>query len=96
MPLLQYSLLPRYYQLLLLAAFLILTLTEGARLYLGYIGNLQEKVRVPSPVRPWQGNPGAVVPTEGGPTPSRASTSPLSSLCPHRCLSLPGSSFYPS
>ncbi|KAI6076120.1 Transmembrane protein 17B-like protein [Aix galericulata] len=43
-PLLQYSLLPHYYQLLLLAAFLILTLTEGARLYLGYIGNLQEKV----------------------------------------------------
>uniref|UniRef100_A0A8B9SXX3 Transmembrane protein 17B n=1 Tax=Anas platyrhynchos TaxID=8839 RepID=A0A8B9SXX3_ANAPL len=43
-PPLQYSLLPRYYQLLLLAAFLILTLTEGARLYLGYIGNLQEKV----------------------------------------------------
>ncbi|XP_005016312.4 transmembrane protein 17B isoform X1 [Anas platyrhynchos] len=41
---LKYSLLPRYYQLLLLAAFLILTLTEGARLYLGYIGNLQEKV----------------------------------------------------
>ncbi|XP_071880251.1 transmembrane protein 17B isoform X2 [Anas platyrhynchos] len=31
-------------KLLLLAAFLILTLTEGARLYLGYIGNLQEKV----------------------------------------------------
>ncbi|XP_040540152.1 transmembrane protein 17B [Gallus gallus] len=42
--LLQYNLLPRYYQLLLLAAFLILTLAEGARLYLGYIGNLQEKV----------------------------------------------------
>ncbi|XP_035425159.1 transmembrane protein 17B-like [Cygnus atratus] len=41
---LKYSLLPHYYQLLLLAAFLILTLTEGARLYLGYIGNLQEKV----------------------------------------------------
>uniref|UniRef100_A0A8V0X593 Transmembrane protein 17B n=1 Tax=Gallus gallus TaxID=9031 RepID=A0A8V0X593_CHICK len=41
---LKYNLLPRYYQLLLLAAFLILTLAEGARLYLGYIGNLQEKV----------------------------------------------------
>ncbi|NXK47880.1 TM17B protein, partial [Chauna torquata] len=40
---LKYSLLPHYYQLLLLAAFLILTLAEGARLYLGYIGNLQEK-----------------------------------------------------
>ncbi|XP_067163162.1 transmembrane protein 17B-like [Apteryx mantelli] len=42
--LLQYSLLPRYYQLLLVAAFLILSLAEGFRLYLGYIGNLQEKV----------------------------------------------------
>uniref|UniRef100_A0A8C2TX75 Transmembrane protein 17B-like n=1 Tax=Coturnix japonica TaxID=93934 RepID=A0A8C2TX75_COTJA len=41
---LKYNLLPRYYQLLLLSAFLILTLAEGARLYLGYIGNLQEKV----------------------------------------------------
>ncbi|XP_042742999.1 LOW QUALITY PROTEIN: transmembrane protein 17B-like [Lagopus leucura] len=41
---LKYNLLPRYYQLLLLAAFLILTMAEGARLYLGYIGNLQEKV----------------------------------------------------
>ncbi|NXC44999.1 TM17B protein, partial [Penelope pileata] len=40
---LKYSLLPWYYQLLLLAAFLILMLAEGARLYLGYIGNLQEK-----------------------------------------------------
>nr|XP_013810226.1 PREDICTED: transmembrane protein 17B-like [Apteryx mantelli mantelli] len=41
---LKYSLLPRYYQLLLVAAFLILSLAEGFRLYLGYIGNLQEKV----------------------------------------------------
>ncbi|XP_062446393.1 transmembrane protein 17B-like [Rhea pennata] len=40
----KYSLLPRYYQLLLVAAFLILSLVEGFRLYLGYIGNLQEKV----------------------------------------------------
>ncbi|NXD17560.1 TM17B protein, partial [Nothocercus nigrocapillus] len=39
----KYSLLPRYYQLLLLAAFLILSLGEGFRLLLGYIGNLQEK-----------------------------------------------------
>ncbi|XP_064378438.1 transmembrane protein 17B-like isoform X1 [Dromaius novaehollandiae] len=45
---LKYSLLPRYYQLLLAAAFLILSLAEGFRLYLGYIGNLQEKVRASS------------------------------------------------
>nr|XP_009670253.1 PREDICTED: transmembrane protein 17A-like isoform X1 [Struthio camelus australis] len=42
--LLQYSLLPQYYQLLLVAAFLILSLAEGFRLYLGYTGNLQEKL----------------------------------------------------
>uniref|UniRef100_A0A8C8VEL3 Transmembrane protein 17B n=1 Tax=Pelusios castaneus TaxID=367368 RepID=A0A8C8VEL3_9SAUR len=41
---LKYSLLPGYYQFLLAAAFLILALAEGLRLYLGYIGNLQEKV----------------------------------------------------
>ncbi|NWX92792.1 TM17B protein, partial [Nothoprocta ornata] len=39
----KYGLLPRYYQLLLLAAFLILSLGEGLRLFLGYVGNLQEK-----------------------------------------------------
>uniref|UniRef100_A0A8C3T3N4 Transmembrane protein 17 n=1 Tax=Chelydra serpentina TaxID=8475 RepID=A0A8C3T3N4_CHESE len=41
---LKYGLLPCYYQVLLVAAFLILALAEGLRLYLGYIGNLQEKV----------------------------------------------------
>ncbi|KAH1180133.1 hypothetical protein KIL84_008969 [Mauremys mutica] len=41
---LKYGLLPCYYQFLLVAAFLILALAEGLRLYLGYIGNLQEKV----------------------------------------------------
>ncbi|KGL77546.1 Transmembrane protein 17B, partial [Tinamus guttatus] len=39
----KFSLLPHYYQLLLLAAFLLLSLGEGLRLFLGYIGNLQEK-----------------------------------------------------
>ncbi|KAM6051033.1 transmembrane protein 17B-like [Theristicus caerulescens] len=41
---LQYHLLPQHYQFLLVAAFLILSLAEGCRLYLGYVGNLQEKV----------------------------------------------------
>uniref|UniRef100_A0A8D0HIY7 Transmembrane protein 17B n=1 Tax=Sphenodon punctatus TaxID=8508 RepID=A0A8D0HIY7_SPHPU len=41
---LKYSLLLLYYKFLLVAAFLTLTLAEGLRLYLGYIGNLQEKV----------------------------------------------------
>ncbi|XP_014796852.1 PREDICTED: transmembrane protein 17B-like [Calidris pugnax] len=41
---LQYQLLPQHYQFLLVAAFLILSLVEGSRLYLGYVGNLQEKV----------------------------------------------------
>ncbi|XP_010150652.1 PREDICTED: transmembrane protein 17-like, partial [Eurypyga helias] len=40
---LQYDLLPRHYQFLLVMAFLILSLAEGSRLYLGYMGNLQEK-----------------------------------------------------
>ncbi|NXA38067.1 TM17B protein, partial [Eudromia elegans] len=39
----KYGLLPRYYQLLLLAAFVGLVLGEGSRLCLGYVGNLQEK-----------------------------------------------------
>ncbi|XP_074777477.1 transmembrane protein 17B-like isoform X1 [Athene noctua] len=42
--LLKYHLLPRHYQFLLVAAFLILSVAEGSRLYLGYVGNLQEKV----------------------------------------------------
>ncbi|XP_078278004.1 transmembrane protein 17-like [Rhinoraja longicauda] len=41
---LKYSMLPGYYQLLLLAAVVILTLTESVRLCLGYMGNLQEKL----------------------------------------------------
>ncbi|GAB0196728.1 transmembrane protein 17B-like [Grus japonensis] len=41
---LKFHLLPRHYQFLLVAAFLILSLAEGSRLYLGYVGNLQEKV----------------------------------------------------
>ncbi|NXJ31498.1 TMM17 protein, partial [Ciconia maguari] len=40
---LKYQLLPRHYQFLLVSAFLILVLAEGSRLYLGYVGNLQEK-----------------------------------------------------
>ncbi|PKU39228.1 transmembrane protein 17b-like [Limosa lapponica baueri] len=41
---LKYQLLPQHYQFLLVTAFLILSLVEGSRLYLGYVGNLQEKV----------------------------------------------------
>nr|XP_060641336.1 transmembrane protein 17B-like [Anolis sagrei ordinatus] len=41
---LKFSLLPAYNQFLLLSAYLTLTLAEVLRLYLGYIGNLQEKV----------------------------------------------------
>ncbi|XP_072444105.1 transmembrane protein 17-like isoform X1 [Chiloscyllium punctatum] len=41
---LKYSLLPGYYQWLLLMAVTILTLIECVRLYLGYMGNLQEKL----------------------------------------------------
>ncbi|NXS73048.1 TMM17 protein, partial [Pandion haliaetus] len=40
---LKYHLLPWHYQFLLVAAFLILSLAEGSRLYLGYVGNLQQK-----------------------------------------------------
>lgn len=48
-PLLQYHLLPWHYQFLLVTAFLILSLAEGSRLYLGYLGNLQEKVSTACP-----------------------------------------------
>ncbi|KAG9487850.1 transmembrane protein 17B-like [Eleutherodactylus coqui] len=41
---LKYHLLPGYYQFLLITAVTILTLIEVLRLYLGYIGNLHEKV----------------------------------------------------
>ncbi|XP_035196207.1 transmembrane protein 17B-like isoform X3 [Oxyura jamaicensis] len=87
---LKYSLLPRYYQLLLLAAFLILTLTEGARLYLGYIGNLQEKVRLPSPMRSWKGNPGAVFPPEGGTHPIKGIHIPPQQPLPKQVPELAG------
>ncbi|XP_020390880.1 transmembrane protein 17-like [Rhincodon typus] len=41
---LKYSLLPEYYQWLLLMAVIILALIECVRLVLGYVGNLQEKL----------------------------------------------------
>ncbi|XP_072272096.1 transmembrane protein 17B-like isoform X1 [Pyxicephalus adspersus] len=41
---LKYFLLPGYYQFLLITAVTIITLIEILRLYLGYIGNLHEKV----------------------------------------------------
>lgn len=48
-PSLQYHLLPWHYQFLLVTAFLILSLAEASRLYLGYLGNLQEKVSTACP-----------------------------------------------
>uniref|UniRef100_A0A3B4UXW4 Zgc:112294 n=1 Tax=Seriola dumerili TaxID=41447 RepID=A0A3B4UXW4_SERDU len=36
--------LPGYYQALLITGMILLTVIEGVRLYLGYIGNLKEKV----------------------------------------------------
>ncbi|XP_063171872.1 transmembrane protein 17B-like [Candoia aspera] len=41
---LKFGLLPTYYRFLLVAAYLTLVGAESLRLYLGYIGNLQEKV----------------------------------------------------
>ncbi|NXC27574.1 TMM17 protein, partial [Campylorhamphus procurvoides] len=40
---LKYHLLAWHYQFLLVTTYLILSLAEGSRLYLGYLGNLQEK-----------------------------------------------------
>lgn len=54
-PPLQYHLLPWHYQFLLVTAFLVLSLAEGSRLYLGYVGNLQEKVSAVS--LPWPPSP---------------------------------------
>ncbi|XP_061879975.1 uncharacterized protein LOC133631828 isoform X1 [Entelurus aequoreus] len=42
---LKYQYLPAYYQGLLISGVVLLTLVEGLRLYLGYLGNLQEKWR---------------------------------------------------
>ncbi|KAJ7309591.1 hypothetical protein JRQ81_007644 [Phrynocephalus forsythii] len=41
---LKFHLLPNYYQALHVAAYLVIICVEALRLYLGYIGNLQEKV----------------------------------------------------
>ncbi|XP_078522012.1 transmembrane protein 17B-like [Lissotriton helveticus] len=41
---LKYEFLPYHYQFLLVTAVVMITVVEGLRLYLGYIGNLQEKV----------------------------------------------------
>ncbi|XP_061760708.1 transmembrane protein 17A [Nerophis ophidion] len=40
----KYQYLPAYYQGLLITGVVLLTLVEGLRLYLGYLGNLSEKV----------------------------------------------------
>ncbi|XP_069070538.1 transmembrane protein 17B-like [Pleurodeles waltl] len=41
---LKYELLPYHYEFLLVTAVVIITVVEVLRLYLGYIGNLQEKI----------------------------------------------------
>jgi len=41
----QYPALPDYYKFILVTVLLLMTLIEAIRLYLGYTGNLQEKVR---------------------------------------------------
>ncbi|RXM96244.1 Transmembrane protein 17A [Acipenser ruthenus] len=43
---LKYCWLPGYYQSLLVIGMVIITLTEGLRLYLGYVGNLKEKLPI--------------------------------------------------
>ena len=40
----QYSILPDYYKFIVVTVIILITLIEAIRLYLGYMGNLQEKV----------------------------------------------------
>jgi transmembrane protein 17 len=40
----QYSILPDYYKFIVITVIILITLIEAIRLYLGYMGNLQEKV----------------------------------------------------
>ena len=40
----QYSILPDYYKFIVVTIIILITLIEAIRLYLGYMGNLQEKV----------------------------------------------------
>lgn len=41
----QYAALPDYYKFILITVLILMTLIEAIRLYLGYAGNLQEKVK---------------------------------------------------
>nr|XP_004478518.1 transmembrane protein 17 isoform X2 [Dasypus novemcinctus] len=41
---LKYSILPDYYKFIVVTVIILITLIEAIRLYLGYMGNLQEKV----------------------------------------------------
>ncbi|OBS78281.1 hypothetical protein A6R68_19330 [Neotoma lepida] len=41
---LKYSVLPDYYKFIVITVIILITLMEAIRLYLGYMGNLQEKV----------------------------------------------------
>lgn len=40
----KYSVLPDYYKFIVITVIILITLIEAIRLYLGYMGNLQEKV----------------------------------------------------
>ncbi|KAF6321853.1 transmembrane protein 17 [Rhinolophus ferrumequinum] len=40
----KYSVLPDYYKFIVVTVIILITLIEAIRLYLGYMGNLQEKV----------------------------------------------------
>ncbi|XP_054100893.1 transmembrane protein 17 isoform X2 [Callithrix jacchus] len=44
----KYSILPDYYKFIVITVIILITLIEAIRLYLGYMGNLQEKVTLPS------------------------------------------------
>lgn len=45
----QYSVLPDYYKFIVITVIVLITLMEAIRLYLGCMGNLQEKVGPPLP-----------------------------------------------
>ncbi|XP_016804100.1 transmembrane protein 17 isoform X2 [Pan troglodytes] len=42
----KYSILPDYYKFIVITVIILITLIEAIRLYLGYVGNLQEKMSV--------------------------------------------------
>lgn len=51
----QYPALPDYYKFILVTVLILMTLIEAIRLYLGYAGNLQEKVEQSDKRNTWIG-----------------------------------------